>query len=176
MTLLSIANSARARSLFAAGLAVLTIAGCSSKAPSAGAPGKRTQVSEKKKSSPATTAVAAASAPASAFTVDPKLRDPFYPKAKRAAESDAAQPAAPAIDVLALLREGFQGTIGSGEHRIALINNVMLEPGRQTEILLGAAGTTRSVTVRCREVSRDVVVLEVQGHPNPVRIAKASYN
>jgi hypothetical protein len=157
--------------------ASLVLAGCSSSSPNAAAPPAASPSPESKAGAKSGPALAANTpAASSVFTISKDSRDPFFPKAKRAMEvaEPATQQPVSAIDILALLRQGFQGVIGSGETRIALINNVMLEPGRQTVIPIAAAGQSRSVAVRCREVTKDAVVLELQGYPQPVKIAKAN--
>jgi hypothetical protein len=154
---------------------VLALTGCSSSASNSGA-ATATQSAEPKTSVKDAALVANAPASKSVFSLDKTSRDPFFPKAKRVTESEPTNQPAAAIDIIALLREGFQGVIGSGENRIALINNVMLEPGRQTVIPISAGGQSRSIPVRCREVLRDAVVLEVQGYPQPVRIVKTANN
>jgi hypothetical protein len=74
------------------------------------------------------------------------------------------------------LQAGFQGVVGNDKAKIALINNVMLEPGRQTMIPISAPGRSQSVSVRCLEVLKDAVVLEVQGHTQPIRLIRTAYN
>ena len=157
-------------------VAALLLAGCSSSSSNTGTAATAAQGSEPKKPGKTTAVVASAAAPRSVFNIDQNSRDPFFPKAKKAvAVADAQQPQA-AVDVISLLQAGFSGTIGSGEQWMALINNVMLEPGRKTEIPISAAGQSRLVSVRCREVARDSVVLEVQGHSQPVRLVRTAYN
>ncbi len=157
----------------------LVVGGCSSSNPNSGAPAATATKTEARSVSKTAAVTTASEAPKSVFKIDQTSRDPFFPNAKRvvevAAEPTKQQPQVQ-MDVTGLLREGFQGVIGSGETRIALINNVMLEPGRQTVIPITAPGQSRSVPVRCREVLRDGVVLEVQGYPEPLRITKAAYN
>jgi hypothetical protein len=157
----------------------LILAGCSSSSSNTGAPAPASQ-SAQGAGSTKTTQMAAAEAPApkSTFTIDQNSRDPFFPKAKRAVaagETTTKQPEA-AIDLVAVLQAAFQGVIGNRETRIALINNIMLEPGRQTVIPISAGGQSRNVAVKCREVLKDAVVLEVQGYPQPVRLVRAAHN
>jgi len=113
--------------------------------------------------------------PRSTFASDDSARDPFNPKAKRAAINNPAE-AAPQenINLPALLQAEFQGVMGSGEHRIAMINNVMLEPGRDAVITIRAADGERRLNVHCREVTRTSVVLEVQGHGQPLVISRVT--
>lgn len=159
----------------------LFVTGCSSKSPNAGAPAGKARVTQSKTASHgsarAEKSAEVEAPPKSVFTVDNDSRDPFFPNAKKAAPVVATAPnAAPktAVDVLGQLQAGFQGILVAGDQRIGLINNVMLEPGRETEIPVGSGNEKRRVPVRCREVTRDGVVLEVQGYAQPVRIASAS--
>jgi hypothetical protein len=62
--------------------------------------------------------------------------------------------------------------MASGTRRIALISNVMLEAGTKAVIPVRSGTQERQVPVRCREIERDYVVLEVQGHPTPVRLIR----
>ena len=154
------------------------LAGCSSSSSSTGAPAPASQSAPSASSAKnAQTNAVETPAPKSVFSLDQNSRDPFFPKAKRiVAVAETAQQPAAAVDLPGLLQAAFQGVIGNGDTRIALINNVMLEPGRQTLIPIIAAGHSRNVSVRCREVLRDAVVLDVQGYPNPVRLVRTAYN
>jgi hypothetical protein len=72
--------------------------------------------------------------------------------------------------VVAQLEAGFQGIMGADEDRLALINNTILEPGKTAVISFRSNGKEQKVTVRCRKVLRNGVVLEVPGQPEPVTI------
>jgi hypothetical protein len=140
--------------------------GCSSEQPTPAPGGRSTPASASASStskSGATSTVAR-----SVFTVGPNVRDPFYPRRKSAAVETGAT-AAP-VDVEAQLRAGFQGVLGAGTDRIALINNVQLTVGRQSVIPLRVGNQERRVTVRCREILRNGVVLDVPGYPQPLTI------
>jgi hypothetical protein len=78
-----------------------------------------------------------------------------------------------AIDVPTVLRANLHGIISAGGKSIAYIGNVMLEEGRNAVIPIRAGGQERLITVRCREVTKDTVVLEVQGYTEPVRLTRA---
>ena len=165
-------NLRRILPLVAAATAMV-LSACSSNSSNAGAPAATAKSAEKKpaRNEQETTATEPAR---SVFTIDQSSRDPFYPKAKKAvAEAEPAKAVAQ-VDVFSLLQDGFQGTIGSGDQRMGLINNVIIEAGRQSEIPIGAGPQARTITVRCREIERDSVVLEVQGYSQPVRIARAT--
>lgn len=113
--------------------------------------------------------VVAQLAPKSAFSVSNKWRDPFFPKRSRASESGGGTTNAP-VNVIAHLEAGFQGTIGTGEDRLGLIHNAILEPGKTAVITFMADGRQQRLTVRCRAVLRNGVVLEVPGQQEPVTI------
>lgn len=155
-----------------AAASAMVLSACSSNSSNAGAPAARAQSADKKSARKQVEPEAAEPA-RSVFTVDQNSLDPFYPKAKKAVAETEPAKAVAQVNVISLLQEGFQGTIGSGDQRIGLINNVMVEAGRQSEIPIGAGAQARTVTVRCREIDRDWVVLDVQGYPQPVRLARA---
>ena len=104
--------------------------------------------------------------------VDAALRDPFYPKSKRVKQAAAAQAEVAAIDLPRVLESEFQGVIGTGEQRIALISNVLLEPGRGAVIPVHSAGREQKVSVFCTEVTQRSVVLQVEGYPQPLTISR----
>lgn len=111
--------------------------------------------------------------PQSVFTVDQNSRDPFFPKARAKMETESDEPQI-ALDVPALLQSSLYGIISSGGKSIAYVGDVMLESGRSAAIPIRAAGQERHVTVRCVEVTKDTVVLEVQGYTEPVRLTKVT--
>ena len=156
--------------------AAICLTACSSeKAQSSGAPAPAPTASQKSHTPGENGAkvTAVASVPRSVFNANPDARDPFFPKARRSevVETKAAEDNTP-LDVPSLLQAHFQGVISSGGTAIAVINNVMLEPGRTATIPIHAAGQLRQIAVRCRDVARDSVLLEVQGHPAPLRIVR----
>ena len=112
------------------------------------------------------------SIPRSVFTIDQNSRDPFFPKAKAAQAEDNTPQTEVALDVPSVLRANFHGIITQGDKSIAYINNITLETGRQAVIPIRAGGKERQVAVRCLDVTRDAVVLEVQGYAQPVRITR----
>lgn len=136
----------------------LLLTACTSKK---GAAPKAEAKPSKSEKAPAA-AAAAATVPRSTFAVDSSLRDPFFPKAKRGSGETVAKNQVP-LDIPALLQKGFNGTIGSADRRIALIYEVMLEAGRSATIPIRSEGREQLISVRCLEVSRDAVVLEVVG-------------
>jgi hypothetical protein len=121
---------------------------------------------------PSAEAAVAESSPKSVFTVDQSSRDPFFPNARPVEEEVSSTPEL-AIDVPTVLRANLHGIISAGGKSIAYIGNVMLEEGRNAVIPIRAGGQERLITVRCREVTKDTVVLEVQGYTEPVRLTRA---
>src|SRR5689334_4525379 len=76
--------------------------------------------------------VATAQIRKSVFVLDQASRDPFFPQAKKAVEnSPAAVAQVTPMDIPTLLSAGLQGIGGTREHRIAIIYNILLEPGRK---------------------------------------------
>ncbi len=105
----------------------------------------------------------------SVFTIDQNSRDPFNPQNKRTAAASANAASQPlAVDIAAVLSDGFQGVGGSPEERIAMINNVLLEQGKAASIPVRAGAQSRTLQVRCREIARDHVVLDVEGYGSVV--------
>jgi hypothetical protein len=117
------------------------------------------------KNSQAPSGVPTAQVPKSVFTLDQSSRDPFFPQAKKAIEASTTI-AVPVtnFDIPTLLNAGLQGIGGTTSRRIAIINNILLEPGRKAVIPLRVGNQTRSVSVRCREIAKNSVVLEVEGY------------
>jgi hypothetical protein len=111
---------------------------------------------------------AAEVAPKSVFTADHTARDPFYPKARLSTESTPDV----ALDVRAILQSSFHGVVSSGGKSIAFINNIMLEEGRNAVIPIRAGAHERQVAVHCRSVTKDSVLLEVQGDAEPLRLTR----
>jgi hypothetical protein len=109
---------------------------------------------------------ATTSARRSVFTLDQNARDPFFPQAKKAALPVGSSAAAPTVitDLPALLTAGLQGIGGTPGHYIAIVHNVMLEKGRQTVISVRVGAQDRKFSVKCREVAKNSVALEVEGY------------
>jgi hypothetical protein len=140
------------------------------------APGKSAARAKKPAKAPAA-AAAEPSAPAprkSVFALESSLRDPFFPHSTRDAQAQAqAAPAVPkAAEINGLLQAGFQGVIGGPEEWLAVVNNIILEPGQSADIPVRTGTTVRQVHVRCREISKEAVVLEVQGQPGTVTLTR----
>jgi hypothetical protein len=153
---------------FAAAACVMVFSGCSSEAAKAADPQAASKTASKT-AAPKEEPLAEV-APKSVFTTDHTARDPFFPKA-RVAQADNTQPDV-ALDVRAILQSSFHGVVSSGGKSIAFINNIMLEEGRNAVIPIRAGGHERQVAVRCQMVTKDSVVLEVQGDPEPLRLTR----
>jgi hypothetical protein len=152
-------------------LAGLLFTGCSGQknVPAGSGTAPKTTVSSQKTSGVMSTNRIARSV----FTIDETSRDPFNPHAKRKTAATVAEaPPRQSVDFQGLLQAGFQGVVGSGERRIAIIHNVLFEPGRQATMSLGTGSGEQRVSVRCREVNRSSVVLEVQGCPQPIIVSR----
>lgn len=111
--------------------------------------------------------------PKSVFTVDKNSRDPFFPKARISNEEENKSQPDVAFDVPSILQANFHGVVSSAGKSIAYVNNVMLEEGRTAIIPIRAGGQEKQVTVRCAEVTKDSVILEVQGYTEPVRLKRS---
>ena len=113
----------------------------------------------------------------SIFTLDQSSRDPFFPQARKATPAVASTISAtstPVVDLPTLMANGLQGIGGTPDRYIAIIYNVMLEKGRHAVIPIRIANQDRKFSVKCREVAKNSVALEVEGYgamvikPNPI--------
>jgi hypothetical protein len=109
----------------------------------------------------------------SVFTIDQNSRDPFFPHTRKkvlAAATSSSVNGAPTAPVESIsempaqLSAGLQGIGGTADKRIAVINNVILEIGRSATIPLSSGSHNRNLPVRCRDITRDTVVLDVEGY------------
>jgi hypothetical protein len=157
------------------GLTGLVWIGCAEK-PQQAPPVKKTSLlanAGQKAGDPATNSV-----PRSVFVVDKNAKDPFFPKSSRLTERTAVTNTQAALapasttpgDVLAALQAGFQGVIGAGENRLAVINNTILEPNRPAAIPVSIGGRSQNVQVRCRQILKNGVVLDIQGQAQGITI------
>ena len=114
-------------------------------------------------------------APKSTFTIGKNFKDPFFPKSNKSVASNTASSASPATpaDVQSALRAGFQGVLGAGDQRLAIINNVILENGRTTTVPVRLGSSEQRVGVRVVEVLKNGVVIEIQGQKQPLTITRA---
>jgi hypothetical protein len=69
-----------------------------------------------------------------------------------------------------MLRAGFQGIMGAGENRLAVVNNAIIEPGKIVSVPLGAPGSGKFVRVRVTEILKDSVTLEIEGQRQPLTL------
>jgi len=111
-----------------------------------------------------------APAPKSVFNSDKDARDPFFPKPSHPQQTEKTAGPVVTTDIASLLRAGFQGIMGAGENRLAVINNAIVEPGRIVSVPVSQGGQ-QSVKVRIMDISKDSVVLEVQGLNQPLTLA-----
>ena len=110
-------------------------------------------------------------APKSVFSADKDSRDPFFPKSNRPHKTETSPtPATTATDVVSMLRSGFQGIMGAGENRLAVVNNAIIEPGKIVSVPLGAPGSGKFVRVRVTEILKDSVTLEIEGQRQPLTL------
>ena len=112
-----------------------------------------------------------APAPKSVFVIDKDFRDPFFPKSNRPAlpETTTTVPAT-SEDVVSMLRAGFQGIMGAGDDRLAVINNAIIEHGKIVSVPIGRVNSGKAVRVRVIEILKESVVLEVEGQKQPVTL------
>jgi hypothetical protein len=113
-------------------------------------------------------ATAATEVHRSVFTLDGSSRDPFFPHARKPAEPAAGVAVAAVqqtpMDINALLTAGLQGIGGTTDRHIAIIYNVLLEPGKRTEIPIRVNNQQRRLSVKCREITKNTVALDVEGY------------
>lgn len=151
------------------GLAV----GCGSEPESQG--GANNTISSKASASDGETAAATpAEARKSMFTAGKGARDPFFPGARKTVEPVvAAAPVkeATAEDLKRVLTAGFQGIIGTADRKMALIHNTVLEPRKEAQIVAREGGQEYRMGVRCLDIARDSVTLQVNGQPFPITVS-----
>jgi hypothetical protein len=99
-----------------------------------------------------------------------KGKDPFYPDSHRrepapppAAVAAAAHKAPLASDLL------LKGIVGSATHRLAIINNEILEVGEESPVRV----PNGQVRVRCVEIGDDYVIINVDGEARSQRLEMA---
>jgi hypothetical protein len=114
---------------------------------------------------------AADAVPRSMFTATKGARDPFFPQATPVAQNEpgSAKPQQ-AVDVAALLQEGLQWIAVTASDRLALVNNVVIEPNKTAQIPITAGGQQQLITVRCIDIQKNSVTLAVPGRSEPVTL------
>ena len=102
----------------------------------------------------------------------PKGRDPFFPNSHRrdpvpimpVAMTEKPPPSSELV---------LKGVVGAANHRLAVINNVILETGE--------SGTVRvpggKLRLKCLEIGEDFAVIQVEGEiePKRLRLTKKGY-
>jgi len=118
----------------------------------------------------------------SVFIVGKESKDPFFPASGRLQEEDpdrkAAVKAAAEVErpahtpdaVAHALRDGFQGVLSAGGVKVATINNVILEEGRETRVPVRTDAGVTNLNIRCIRILRNGVILAVPGQSRPLVI------
>lgn len=118
----------------------------------------------------------------SVFIVAKESKDPFFPSTDRLREGDPDQKAAVKApteverpthtpDAVAhALRDGFQGVLSAGGVKVATINNVILEEGRETRVPVRTDAGVTNLNIRCIRILRNGVILAVPGQSRPLVI------
>lgn len=108
----------------------------------------------------------------SVFTVAKDARDPFFPRSPRLRQKTAeGQPAAPQpIDLARELQDGFVGVMGTDKRRLALVHNTILHAGKEATIVFEVRGERQEVPVKCLDIQRNSVTLQVKGLAEPLRL------
>jgi len=95
----------------------------------------------------------------------PKGRDPFYPNSHRrdpvpimpAMLTEKAPPSSELV---------LKGVVGATNHRLAVINNVILETGETGSVRVPSG----KVRLKCLEIGGDFAVIQVEGEIEPKRL------
>ena len=156
------------------GAALVALSGCGPKVANTG-----TSPLTQPKKAPASVAAQAVSPtgtnerPQSVFSSNPsEAKDPFFPASARfqqkIADKGETKPGSAPADVAALLTRGFQGTFMTQSDRVALVNNTILEPGKNAEIAVGMNGKAQQVKVHCVQVTRNTATVTVAGRAEPI--------
>jgi len=147
----------------AAGLVLCLVPACKPEAPPAG-PAK--PVAAKTTAVASTTNLAAVTY-ISVFEdlMPPKGRDPFFPNSHRRdpipiLTSRPDRPPAPASELV------LKGIVGSPNHRLAVINNSILEVGEEDSVHVPGG----HVRVKCLEIGEDYAVIRAEGESQPKRL------
>ena len=105
------------------------------------------------------------SAYASVFEdLPPKMgRDPFFPNSHRREPVSVAVVAQNVrVDPVLVLK----GIVGSSTHRLAVVNNEILEVGEESPVRV----PNGHIRVKCLEIGEDYVVVKVDGEAEPKRL------
>jgi hypothetical protein len=95
----------------------------------------------------------------------PKGRDPFFPNSHRrdpipVVATRPDRPPAPASELV------LKGIVGAPNHRLALVNNAILEVGEEDTVHVPGG----HVRVKCLEIGEDYAVVRVEGEAQPKRL------
>jgi hypothetical protein len=95
----------------------------------------------------------------------PKGKDPFFPNSHRrdpvpVVMTRPDRPAPPASELV------LKGVVGSPAHRLALINNAILEVGEEDSVRVPGG----HVRVKCLEIGEDYAVVRAEGEAQPKRL------
>jgi hypothetical protein len=95
----------------------------------------------------------------------PKGRDPFFPNSHRRDPIPvvATRPDRPAVPASELV---LKGIVGAPNHRLALINNAILEVGEEDTVRVPGG----RVRVKCLEIGEDYAVVRAEGEAQPKRL------
>jgi hypothetical protein len=160
-----------ARVLAGVGLAAFVMAGCKPAPPPRAA---KPPVTATKPNSTPPAAASNGNAYVSIFEdlMPPQGRDPFFPDSRRRDPAPApvimvGHKAAVASDLL------LKGIVGSATHRLAVINNEILQVGEESPVRVPSG----QVRVRCLEIGDDYVIIKVDGEARTQRLVmdKKSY-
>jgi hypothetical protein len=95
----------------------------------------------------------------------PKGRDPFFPNSHRrdpvpVVTTRPDRPLPPASELV------LKGIVGSPNHRLALINNAILQVGEEDSVRVPGG----RVRVKCLEIGQDYAVVKAEGESQPKRL------
>ncbi len=118
-----------------------------------------------------------ASSVQSVFVASSNSKNPFFPGSSRisdavvraATEPESGRKQETTGNALMLaLQAGFQGIVGVGVDRVALINNATLELDRDTWLSVVLDGHEQKVRVRATKIMRGSITLLINGQPQPI--------
>jgi hypothetical protein len=108
-----------------------------------------------------------ATVPVSGFEelMPPQGRDPFFPNSHRRDPEPAKVAGPDKVPVAAVFV--LTGMVGSGTHRLAVINgHTILEAGEEGSVRVGSG----RVKLRCMEIGEDYAVIRVEGEAQTKRL------
>jgi hypothetical protein len=146
----------------AAGLVLCLVPACKPEAPP---PGPAKPAAAKTIAASTTNQVAVNNISVFEEYMPPKGRDPFFPNSHRrdpvpVVMSRPDRPQAVASELV------LKGIVGSPSHRLALINNSILEVGEEDTVRVSGG----LVRVKCLEIGEDYAVVRAEGEAQPKRL------